>query len=115
MSLLKVLVGAAAGVSVVLAFRDGRQGRWLRPALPWDTGQGAGGAATAGEEEYGEEDFIPGEEEPVLGYDGMDRDTLNGWLRSADLDADTLRAIRTYEASHLARQPVLDTVDELLA
>ncbi|CAN5843759.1 hypothetical protein BH23GEM3_BH23GEM3_15770 [soil metagenome] len=52
--------------------------------------------------------------EPVLGYDGMDMDTLIPWLESADLDKATLRRIRRYEVSHHARETVLATIDDLL-
>jgi len=52
--------------------------------------------------------------EPVLGYDGMDLQTLVPWLESANLDRATLRRIRDYESRHQARQTVLQTVDDLL-
>lgn len=97
--LLKTLVGVAALGLVAVAFRDSVRGRWLRPALP---GEEEGEAGTAGGEE------------PVLGYDGMDRDTLLDWLVDADLDRDTLLRIRAYETANLAREPVLEAVDELL-
>ena len=104
---LKVLLGAAAVGAILVAFRDWERGGWLRPALP-----GAGG-----DEEldllYG--DAEDEDEEPVLGYDGMDRDTLVAWLDDASLDEETLLAIRRYEESHEDREPVLDKVDDLLA
>ena len=96
MRLLKVLLGAAAVGVVAVAFRE--RGRWLRPALPGDD---EGGLLVNGEE-------------PVLGYDGMDRDTLLDWLADADLDLDTLLRVRAYETANLAREPVLDAVDDLL-
>lgn len=105
MNLLKGLLGAAAVGTIVLAFRDGDRGAWLRPALP---GEADFGGDTLLEDEEGVD------EEPVLGYDGMDRDTLMDWLRSADLDTGTLRNVRLYEATHENRQVVLDTVDELI-
>jgi hypothetical protein len=100
--LLKVLLGVAAVGVVAVAFRDSARGRWLRPALPGGDDDGDGGL------------LIADGEEPVLGYDGMDRDTLLDWLGDADLDRDTLLRIRAYESANLAREPVLDAVDDLL-
>jgi len=105
MRALKVLIGAAAGAAIVLALRDFRQGGWLRPTLP---GSGDGGLLL----EDDEEELL---EEPVLGYDGMDRDTLVAWLDDADLDEATLLRIRRYETSQQDREPVLDRIDDLLA
>ncbi len=99
--LLKVMLGVAAVGVVAIAFRDSARGRWLRPALPGDD-QDDGGL------------LIADGEEPVLGYDGMDRDTLLDWLGDADLDRDTLLRIRAYESANLARGPVLEAVDDLL-
>ena len=98
--ILKLLVGVAAVGVVVAAFRDSGRQRWLRPALP-------GG----GEDE--DSDLLGGQE-PVLGYDGMDRDTLLDWLRDADLDHSTLLRIQAYESANLARGPVLDAVEDML-
>jgi hypothetical protein len=98
--LLKVLLGAAAVGVVAVAFRDSARGRWLRPALPGDDEDG--------------DLLIADGEEPVLGYDGMDRDTLLDWLGDADLDRDTLLRIRAYETANLDREPVMDAVDDLL-
>jgi hypothetical protein len=105
MRALKVLIGAAAGVAIVLALRDYRNGGWLKPAL---AGGGQGGGLLL---EDDEEDLL---EEPVLGYDGMDRDTLVDWLDDADLDERTLLRIRRYEQETDGREPVLDKVDDLL-
>ena len=99
--ILKVLVGVAAVGVVVAAFRDSSRQRWLRPAVPF-----------GGDDEDG--DFSLAGQEPVLGYDGMDRDTLLDWLRDADLDEGTLQRIQAYESANLAREPVLDAVDDLL-
>ena len=52
--------------------------------------------------------------EPVLGYDGMDLQTLIPWLESAELDRPTLQRIRRYELAHQGRETVLTTVDDLL-
>ncbi|HEU0015587.1 MAG TPA: hypothetical protein VFQ45_18060 [Longimicrobium sp.] len=105
MRLVKMLLGAAAVGVVVAAFRDSRTRRWLRPALPGRDGGGADEGAGM---------LVEESEEPVLGYDGMDRDTLVDWLRESTLDRDTLLRIRRYERINANRQPVLDTVDDLL-
>lgn len=104
MRVLKVLLGVAAVGAIALAFRDFRNERWLGPALP------------GGDED--DADLLEAEaalEEPILGYDGMDRDTLVDWLDDADLDEETLLRIRRYEEAGEAREPVLDKVDDLLA
>jgi hypothetical protein len=106
MNYVKVLLGAAAVGTIALAFRDFDRGEWLVPALPgggWD------------EAELLEDDEEEGGEEPVLGYDGMDRDTLVAWLDDADLDEGTLLRVRRYEEAGEAREPVLDKIDDLLA
>jgi hypothetical protein len=97
MRFLKLLVGVVAVGAIAAAFRDMRAGRWLKPPLP-------------GEEEEEEAE----REEPVLGYDGMDRDTLVDWLRDAALDEETLVRIRRYEAANQNREPVLAAVADLL-
>ncbi|HEU4558362.1 MAG TPA: hypothetical protein VFS20_10950 [Longimicrobium sp.] len=107
MRALKVLIGAAAGAAIVLALRDYRQGGWLRPALPGAMRDDDGLLLEDDEEEL--------LEEPVLGYDGMDRDTLIEWLDDADLDESTLLRIRRYELETDNREPVLDRIDDLLA
>lgn len=56
----------------------------------------------------------PGGEEPVLGYDGMDRDALIDWLSDADLDRETLLRVRAYEEANRNREPVLETLASLL-
>ncbi|HEX2209828.1 MAG TPA: hypothetical protein VHG93_19260 [Longimicrobium sp.] len=99
--ILKLLVGVAAVGVVVAAFRDSSRQRWLRPALPG-----------ADDDEGG--DYALGGQEPVLGYDGMDRDTLLDWLREADLDRATLLRIQAYETASLARGPVLDAIEDML-
>ncbi len=105
MRVLKVLLGAAAVGAIALAFRDFRNQRWLEPALPGGGGDD-GDLMEAAEAEM---------EEPILGYDGMDRDTLVDWLDDADLDEEALLRIRRYEEATEARGPVLDKVDDLLA
>lgn len=108
MNALKVVLGAVAAGTIVLAFRDFEGGGWLQPALP-------GGGWDEGDlllEEDEDEALL---EEPVLGYDGMDRDTLVAWLEDADLDEATLLRIRRYEVANQDREPVLDRIDDLLA
>ena len=98
MNLLKLLVaGAAIGV-IAIAFRDSDEGRWIAPPL-----------RLRGE---GEED--QDEAEPVLGYDGMDVDTLIGWMDGAAPDRVTLERMRAYEAAHLAREGVLTAIADRL-
>lgn len=53
-------------------------------------------------------------EEPVLGYDGMDLQTVIPWLESAELDPETLQRIRSYEQRNRARESVLNTIEDLL-
>lgn len=101
MRFLKLLLGVAAVGVVAAAFRDSARGRWLRPAVPF-----------AGDDEEG--GIAPDGQEPVLGYDGMDRDTLLEWLRDADLDRTTLLRIQAYETANLARTPVLDAIEDML-
>jgi hypothetical protein len=100
-----LLAGAAVGV-ILIAFRDFENERWLAPA---GAGGGAGTEGAAGTEE--EEEV---EEEPLLGYDGMDEETLILWLSDARLDRRTLTRIRRYEEENLAREAVLEAVDGLL-
>jgi hypothetical protein len=107
MNFLKVLLGAAAAGTIVLAFRDFEGGGWLPPAIP-------GGGWGEGDLLLEEDDDETIEEEPVLGYDGMDRDTLIAWLEDADLDEATLLRIRRYETGNQDREPVLDRIDDLL-
>lgn len=99
MNLLRALLGAAAAATIVLAFRDPRTGEWIVPSLDTLTGRAPAPVD---------------EEEPFLGYDGMDRDTLIGWLEDADADRDTLLRVRAYERAHRGREAVLETVEDLL-
>jgi hypothetical protein len=108
---LKVLLGVAAVGAIALALRDFQNRRWLAPAVPGGLlPRGGGGGLALLEED--EEEYA---EEPVLGYDGMDRDTLVEWLGEADLDEATLLRIQRYEEANLNREPVLDAVGDLLA
>lgn len=108
MRLWKVLLGAAAVGAIALAFRDFENRRWLGPAVP-------GGPGALDDDDEGGDEEGGWAEEPVLGYDGMDRDTLVDWLDDADLDETVLLRIRRYEEANGAREPVLDKVDDLLA
>ena len=103
MSAIKWLVGAAAAGVIVAAFRDFENSRWLAPAGLED--RFGGGAADVGDEL---------EEEPVLGYDGMDQDTLIDWLGSMRLDRGQLQSMRRYEAAHRNREPVLAAITDLM-
>ena len=97
MRLLKMLLaGAAIGV-ILTAFRDFENETWLIPVLPGEGG-GEGG--------------IDDEPEPVLGFDGMDQDTLLDWLDDADLDADTLSRMHRYELAGRGREPVLSAIED---
>jgi hypothetical protein len=107
MNYLKLVLGAAAAGTIMLAFRDFDNGGWLQPALP---GGGLGGDGVMLEEDDEEQP-----EEPVLGYDGMDRDTLLEWLDDADLDEATLLRMRRYESAGEDREAVVDKIDDLLA
>jgi hypothetical protein len=51
----------------------------------------------------------------VLGYDGMDRDTVVDWLREASLDEATLLRMERYEKAHHNREPVLDAITDQLS
>jgi hypothetical protein len=97
MNLLKLLAASAAVAVIVIAFRDAESGGWLAPA----------GLGTIDEE-------MDEDEEPILGYDGMDVDTLLDWLADAGLDGDTLERMRDYEETHLGREAVLSAIDERL-
>lgn len=89
-----MLAGIVVGV-VAVAFRDLERRQWLAPALP------------------GRDDEVD-VEEPVLGYDGMDQETLLDWLSEADLDDETLEEIIRYERANRDRSPVLDALNDLM-
>jgi hypothetical protein len=98
MRALRLLAGLAVVGAAVVALREvAARGGLPRP--------GKGGADAALE---------PGGEEPVLGYDGMDRDSLIDWLSDADLDRETLLRVRAYEEANRNREPVLEAVATLL-
>lgn len=89
-----ILAGLIVGV-IAAAFRDWNRGVWLSPALPHQIDE-------------------PGGEEPVLGYDGMDQETLLDWIDSSDLDPDTIERMLRYERANQGREPVLEALEELL-
>lgn len=90
-----LLAGFVLGI-IAVAFRDFERGEWLSPPLP--------GRTDAPEED----------EEPVLGYDGMDQETILDWLDEAGLDAETIERIIGYEEANLRREPVLAALGDLL-
>jgi hypothetical protein len=96
MKTLKLLLaGIVVGV-IVVAFRDMERGTWLAPALPRNNATEVDG------------------EEPVLGYDGMDQETLIEWLDSAGLDQSTLERILAYEGATRGREQVMLAVSDKL-
>jgi hypothetical protein len=97
MQLLKILLASAAVGVILAAFRDLENQAWLAPAR---AGAGAGGPAD--------------DTEPVLGYDGMDQDTLLDWLSDAELDEDTLDRMHRYELANRGREPVLSAIEDRL-
>lgn len=99
MRLLKLLfAGAIVGV-IVAAFRDFEADAWLSPA---------DGSL------IGSDDDEVDDTEPVLGYDGMDVDTLLDWIGDAQPDSMTLREMYDYERAHRARRAVLDALADRL-
>jgi hypothetical protein len=90
-----ILAGIVIGV-VAVAFREFDLRRWLAPISPTGT-------------------IPPDGREPVLGYDGMDQETLLEWLPEADLDADVLNDMIRYEEANLGREPVLEALEEMLS
>jgi hypothetical protein len=93
-SLKWILAGLIAGV-IIAAFRDFERSRWLAPAIP-------------GEEEADDR-------EPLLGYDGMDQETILEWLADSELDETTVESVIRYERSHLRREPVIEALEEMLS
>ena len=89
-----LLAGVVIGV-IAVAFRDLERGEWLAPQL------------SRRREPIGPE-------EPVLGYDGMDQETVLDWLASANMDAAALERILLYEGANLNRAPVIDLLEDLL-
>jgi hypothetical protein len=97
MNFFKLLAaGTAAGI-IMTAFRND-QGEWIVP--------GRGPASVSGGDDS--------EQEPVLGYDGLDDEALQDWLETADTDRTQILRMIRYEAGHRGRQPVLSAlVDQL--
>lgn len=118
----KFALGAAAVGVIAFAFRGALRGGSLEAALEGGTGRdlrsGAGSRGFVGDDagwDDGRGEYADADEEPVLGYDGMDRDSLIEWLRDASLDEETLLYIERYERARENREPVLDAVGDLLA
>jgi hypothetical protein len=101
---IKLLLGAAAVGLIVYVVREAMGRRSAVAALS---------AGDDGDED-GIGEYRNDDEEPTLGYDGMDRDTLVEWLQDANLDESTLLRIERYERANANREPVLDTVGDLL-
>ncbi len=95
MNIFKLLLGGAAAAVILHAFRDETTGGWLPPGGP-----------TAPR--------FPADEEPVLGYDGMDRDMVIEWLRDSNFDQETLFRVHEYEATHQRREAVLEAIADLV-
>lgn len=89
-----MFAGIVIGV-IAVAFRDMERGEWLAPTLPRGTEEAD-------------------EEEPVLGYDGMDQETILDWIASADLDDETIEEIIDYERLHRDREPVIEALQDML-
>ena len=88
-----LLAGVLLGL-IAVAFRDFERKRWLLPA--------------------GHSSEPPWEPEPILGYDGMDQETLLEWLEAARPDMPTLERMYRYEQANHRREPVLSDLAELL-
>lgn len=88
-----LVAGILVGV-IAVAFRDMERGEWISPPIP-------------------RRDIEPEEEEPVLGYDGMDQETLFDWISESDLDDDTIDRILDYERAHADREPVIAALEDL--
>lgn len=99
MRLFKILLAGAAMGVILAAFRDFEHEAWLVPARL--------GGADGGDPDGGEM-------EPVLGYDGMDVDTLLDWLGDAELDSDTVERMHRYELAHRGRDAVLSALEDRL-
>jgi hypothetical protein len=102
MNAFKFLAAGAALAVILTTFRDQR-GEWIVPG--GDLLRNLGGTNGDG----GADDA-----EPVLGYDGMDDDTLQEWLADAGADRRTLLSMLRYEAANRGRQPVLAAIVDQL-
>jgi hypothetical protein len=118
----KLALGAAAVGVIAFAFRGALRGGSLEATLDDRQGRGLRFGPGGFRDMDGPRDshgaigeYSDADEEPVLGYDGMDRDSLVEWLRDASLDEETLLDIERYERSKENREPVLDAVGDLLA
>jgi hypothetical protein len=98
MNALKLLAAGAALGIILTAFRDEEGEGWIVPGR--DLLRELGGDGN--------------DREPILGYDGMDDDTIQDWLEGSDADRSTLLRMLTYEAGHRGRQPVLAAIVDQL-
>jgi hypothetical protein len=97
-TLLWLLGGLAVGL-VFASLRDVDRGDWVGPQDDEDRDDG-------GVDVY--------DQEPVLGYDGMDQETILEWIDEAELDEETLERLIEYEESNRRREPVLEALQDLL-
>jgi|GEM_PF-1032165 len=98
MNLLKLLVAGAAVGIIVTTFRD-QSGEWIVPGRDMLPGPDAP---------------LRGGQEPVLGYDGMNEETLQEWISGAGSDRNSILQMIRYESANRGRQSVLATlVDQL--
>lgn len=97
MNALKLLAAGAAVGIILTTFRDEDEG-WIVPGRDLLRGAGLDGD----------------DREPILGYDGMDDETLREWLDDADVDRGTLLQMLRYEAGNRGRQPVLAAIVDQL-
>jgi len=98
MNFIKLLAAGAAFGIIVTTFRD-ENGEWIVP----------------GRDILTDRDITaPDGEEPVLGYDGMDEESLEEWLSDAGADRRSILRMIRYESANRGRQPVLAAlVDQL--
>jgi hypothetical protein len=98
MNRLKWFAGGLLIGLVLSTLRDQDRGDWVSGGR---VGDGADGDVDL-------------EEEPVLGYDGMDQETLLEWIEGATLDDETIERMIRYESGNRRRAPVLDVLHDLL-
>jgi hypothetical protein len=98
MNRLKWFAGGLLLGLVLSGLRDQDRGDWVS-------------AGRMGEDRDSDVDL---EEEPVLGYDGMDQETILDWIDGATLDDETIERMIRYESGNRRRGPVLDVLHDLL-
>lgn len=98
MNLIKLLAAGAAFGIIVTTFRD-ENGEWIVPGRDMQSDP---------------VDAEAGGQEPILGYDGMDEESLQEWISDAGSDRRTLLRMIRYESANRGRHPVLAAlVDQL--